>query len=96
MPFSIKNPELWWTHNLGNPYLYDIDVELLNEGYRNTSFTKKLGIRSIELVTEKTLLEKVFTLNSMAKPVYMKGANYIPQNIFLPDVDQGRLCKINR
>ena len=49
VPFSIKNPELWWTHNLGDPYLYDIDVELLSKGYRKTSFTKKLGIRSIEL-----------------------------------------------
>ena len=53
VPFLIKNPELWWTHNLGDPYLYNINVELLSEGYQKTSFTKNLGIRSIELVTEK-------------------------------------------
>ena len=30
----------------------------------------------------------------MDKPVYMKGANYIPQNIFLPEVDQGDYVKL--
>ena len=60
VPFSIKNPKLWWTHNLGNPYLYNIDVELLNKGFQKTSFTKKLGIRSIELVTEKDSIGESF------------------------------------
>jgi beta-mannosidase len=88
IPFNVKNPKLWWTHNLGTPFLYDIDVELLNEGYHKTSFTKKLGIRSIELVIEKDSIGEGFYFKLNGKPVYMKGANYIPQNIFLPEVDQ--------
>ena len=92
--FSIKNPKLWWTHNLGNPYLYNIDVELLNKGFQKTSFTKKLGIRSIELVTDKDSIGERFYFKLNDKPVYMKGANYIPQNIFLPEVDQGNYVKL--
>ncbi len=88
VPFNIKNPQLWWTHNLGKPFLYDIDVELLYEGYQKTSFSKKLGIRSIELVTEKDTLGESFYFKLNGKPIYMKGANYIPQNIFLPEVNQ--------
>ena len=94
VPFSIKNPELWWTHNLGDPYLYNINVELLSEGYQKTSFTKNLGIRSIELVTEKDSIGESFYFKLNGKPVYMKGANYIPQNIFLPDVDQDDYVKL--
>ena len=94
VPFSIKNPKLWWTHNLGNPYLYNIDVELLNKGFQKTSFTKKLGIRSIELVTDKDSIGERFYFKLNDKPVYMKGANYIPQNIFLPEVDQGNYVKL--
>ena len=92
--FSIKNPKLWWTHNLGDPFLYNIDVELLREGYQNTSFTKKLGIRSIELITEKDSIGERFYFKLNGKPVYMKGANYIPQNIFLPEVNQGDYIKL--
>jgi len=94
IPFTIKNPKLWWTHNLGDPYLYNIDVELLNEGFQKTSFTKNLGIRSIELVTEKDSIGESFYFKLNGKPVYMKGANYIPQNIFLPDVDQDDYVKL--
>ena len=88
IPFTIKNPKLWWTHNLGIPFLYDIDVELLNDGYKKESFSKKLGIRSVELISEKDSIGEGFYFKLNGKPVYMKGANYIPQNIFLPEVDQ--------
>ena len=88
IPFNVENPKLWWTHNLGIPFLYDIDVELLNDGYKKESFSKKLGIRSIKLISEKDSIGEGFYFKLNGKPVYMKGANYIPQNIFLPEVDQ--------
>jgi beta-mannosidase len=94
IPFNVKNPKLWWTHNLGTPFLYDIDVELLNDDYKKESFSKKLGIRSIELITEKDSKGEGFYFKLNGKPVYMKGANYIPQNIFLPEVDQKDYSKL--
>ncbi len=62
IPFKIKNPKLWWTHNLGEPFLYDIQIELLHNGSVLESYTKKLGIRSIELVTEKDSIGESFLL----------------------------------
>jgi beta-mannosidase len=88
IPFSIKNPKLWWTHNLGEPFLYDFKIEILDGKNFIKSYTKKLGIRSIELVTEKDSIGENFYFKLNGKPVYMKGANYIPQNIFLPNVTQ--------
>ncbi len=92
--FTIKNPKLWWTHNLGDPFRYDIKVELLKGDNVIESFNKKLGIRSIELVTKKDSIGEGFYFKLNGKSVYMKGANYIPQNVFLPEVTQEQYAQL--
>ncbi|QAA82411.1 glycoside hydrolase family 2 protein [Aequorivita sp. H23M31] len=94
IPFTIKNPKLWWTHNLGEPFLYDIQVDLIHKGNVLEKDSKKLGIRTIELVTEKDSIGESFYFNFNGKPVYMKGANYIPQQMIEGKVNRGRYMEL--
>ncbi len=82
IPFNIKNPKLWWTHNLGTPHLYQFDFQLIENDRIKDEISIKKGIRTIKLITKKDAKGATFHFELNGKPVYMKGANYIPQNSF--------------
>ncbi|MCF8429492.1 MAG: glycoside hydrolase family 2 protein, partial [Bacteroidia bacterium] len=83
---KIKNPELWWTHNLGKQNLYNYTIVLESASKKIDLNYVTFGLRTIELVQENDSLGKSFLFKLNGIPVFMKGANYIPEDNFLPRV----------
>jgi beta-mannosidase len=83
--FVIQNPKLWWTNGLGEAHLYSITGEL-KTGQGIMSEETRIGIRTLELVREKDEQGTSFYFKLNGHPVFMKGANIIPNDIFLPRV----------
>ncbi len=80
--FRILNPERWWPNGLGDPYLYPIHHKVYFTGHLAGEGTQKLGLRTIELHENQDAAGNSFYFLVNDIPVFMKGANYIPQDNF--------------
>ena len=94
IPIEITNPKLWWTHNLGTPYLYNFKFQLIDEGKVKDEKSIKKGIRTIKLITKKDSIGESFYFELNGKMVYMKGANYVPQHSFQNKVTNSQYKKL--
>jgi beta-mannosidase len=84
--FDISSPSFWWSHDLGTPFLYEIKISVENKGILHDEKKVKIGLRTLELVTEKDAKGESFYFRLNGYPIFAKGANYIPENIFLERV----------
>jgi len=89
IPFTIKDYELWWPNGMGNQNMYDVKVKLQSNNNFVTS-SKRVGLREINLVTSQDSVGNNFYFEVNKKPVFMKGVNYIPQDIFLNRVSDDK------
>lgn len=96
---EVEDPKLWWTHDLGEPYLYQLEVELWKDNERLDSYVKDFGIRTLEVLQKDKQGNNRFTFVLNGVSLFSKGANWIPVHSFFgatPDSRYLHLIRLSR
>ncbi|MBE0696919.1 MAG: glycoside hydrolase family 2 protein [Anaerolineaceae bacterium] len=84
--YQVDNPRLWWTQDLGEPFLYDLRVKLRQGKEVLDMIEQKVGIRSLVLDQAPDPDEpgtRFFRFVLNGEPIFAKGANWIPADSFV-------------
>lgn len=84
---------MWWTHDLGTPARYNLQVDLLDDGDLLDSHEMQVGIRTLTLDQSPDPNERGtrffrFILNGV--PIFARGADWIPADSFVGAIPDER------
>jgi len=85
LPLTVANPKLWWSNGLGEAHLYRL-AGRLTAGAASDTREATIGLRTLRIVQTPDAGGASFYVELNEVPVFMKGANYIPNDSFLPRV----------
>ena len=79
--FSITNPDLWWPSGHGDQPLYTFSLSV-ESSTNHVQVLKRIGIRDVFIKRERDEKGKSFEIHINGKPIFSKGANWIPADSF--------------
>ena len=88
---EISEPDLWWPVNHGPQARYNVKAELRVAGRVVGRGERKTGFRTVRINQDPHPdAGKFFVLEVNGKPVFCKGANYVPADLILSRVHRDR------
>jgi beta-mannosidase len=86
---TVEDPELWWPRGYGEQPRYDLDVTLSDSYGTLDVWSRKVGFRTVRV--DQT--DGAFTMVVNDVPVFVRGANWIPDDVFAGRVTRERLTE---
>jgi beta-mannosidase len=94
---AVQEPARWWPRGYGDQPLYRLDVRLHTGGGAGTgggeeldSWSRRIGFRSVRLDTTPDQYGTPFTLVVNGRPIFARGANWVPDDALVSRVDRRR------
>jgi beta-mannosidase len=90
----LDNPQRWFPAGYGAQPLYSFKAQLLQGGKPVGEAHTRIGLRTLELHREKDSYGKSFEFIVNGIPIFAKGVNWIPADIFQTRVTNPRYHKL--
>ncbi|MBZ2196235.1 glycoside hydrolase family 2 protein [Occultella gossypii] len=90
---TAPGAELWWPVGHGDQPLYPLEVELTLGATALDSWHRRIGFRTVEIDETPDAHGTPWTLRVNGRPVFVKGANWIPDDHLLTRITRDRLAR---
>jgi beta-mannosidase len=84
---AVPDPALWWPRGYGEPALYALEVRLGDDAWR-----RRIGFRAVRVDTAPDGAGTPFTVVVNDRAVFVRGVNWIPDDVFVTRVTGERLA----
>jgi beta-mannosidase len=91
---AVPDVARWWPRGLGEPARYDLSVTLSTvDGEQLDRWQREIGFRTVRVDTTPDADGTPFVLLVNEQPVFVRGANWIPDDSFPSRVDASRYAR---